>query len=121
MYKPSDTDNIDYVLILSVSRSLSYSINGRIYCNIYVKPAYIQYCSIYDTSTPYITVRRGTCEATVHAISLIVRLSNALQDFSLLSVLVAMIILYVSYELSRWFYRIFRLKVCAVDCRSTKE
>ena len=31
MYNPSDIDNIDYVLILSVSRSPSYCINGRIF------------------------------------------------------------------------------------------
>ena len=43
------------------------------------------------------------------------------KDFSLLSVLISIIILYVSYELSRWFYSIFSLKVCAVDYRCTKE
>ena len=39
------------------------------------------------------------------------------KDFSLLSVLVSMIILHISYELFRWFYSIFRLKVCAVNYR----
>ena len=31
MYNPSDIDNIDYVLILSICRSPSYCINGRTY------------------------------------------------------------------------------------------
>ena len=43
MYNPSDIDNIHYVLISSVSDSPSYCIDGRIKCNIYRKPAYIQH------------------------------------------------------------------------------
>ena len=40
-------------------------------------------------------------------------------EFSLLSVIVSITVLYASYELFRWFYNIFRLKVCAVKCRYT--
>ena len=40
-------------------------------------------------------VLKGTCKAMVRAMSIILRLSNALQDFLLLSVLVAIITLHV--------------------------
>ena len=44
------------------------------------------------------------------------------KDFSLLSVLVSIIILHVSYQLFWWFHSIFCLKVCAViSCLCTTE
>ena len=67
------------------------------------------------------SITTGICEVTVRTISIIVHLSNVLQIFLLLSVLVVIIILHVSYELFRWFYNIFRLKVCAVNCQCATE
>ena len=43
------------------------------------------------------------------------------KDFLLLFVLIAIIILHVSYELFRWFYNIFHLKECAPNCQCTTE
>ena len=69
MYKLLDIDNIDYVLIISFSKLL---------CK---REDFIQYCFICHTLTPYILILRGTCEATVCAISIIVRLPNVLKIF----------------------------------------
>ena len=57
----------------------------------------------------------------VHAIIfIIVRLSNALQIFPAvvhtIVITVAITTLHVSYELFRWLYNIFHLKVCVANC-----
>ena len=71
MYNPSDTDN-------RLRPDLKCILFSKL---LYKREDFIQYCLIHDTSTPYILVLRGTCEATVRAISIIVHLSNALQIF----------------------------------------
>ena len=57
-----------------------------LYCISFSKLLYkwddfMQYCVIYHTLIYYILTRKETCEATVRAISIIIRLSNALQRF----------------------------------------
>ena len=65
-------------------------------------------------------VRTSICNNT--ACILRIRLSNALQRFlAAVRTLVSVTILYVSHELFRWFYNIFRLKVCAINCQYTTE
>ena len=91
MYNQSGIDNIDYVLISSVSHYLSYCIDGRIKCNIYRKPVYISYCYVCQTSTSFVI--------TLRTMSIIVLYQALCKDFSLLSVLVSIIILHVSYQL----------------------
>ena len=79
MYKQSDIDHIDYVLIFISFSKLLYA--GGFNCSIYGKQAYIQHCFICHTLAPSLLILKGTCEATVRAISIIiiVRLSNALK------------------------------------------
>ena len=78
MYKQSDIDNIDYVLIFISFSKLLYA--GGFNWNIYGKQAYIQNCFICHTLAPSLLILKRTCEATVRAISIIVvRLSNALK------------------------------------------
>ena len=69
MYNPSDTDDNDYVLICISFSKLLYK--REHFCNIYRKPAYIQYCSIHQTLTSSVI--------TVRTISTIVHLFNTLQ------------------------------------------
>ena len=88
----ANTDKNPYC-VYGTLKSISFS---KLLCK---REDFIQYCFKYNTSTPCILVLRGTYGATVRAISIIVRLSNALQDFSLLSVIVAIIVLHVPCEL----------------------
>ena len=75
MYDSLGIYNIDYVLILSVSRSPSYFMNGKISVTPTVN-RYIQYYSICQTLTSSVI---AICEVTVRTISIIVHLSNTLQ------------------------------------------
>ena len=70
VYNPSYIDNIDYVLILSVSCSPSCCIREG-FCNIYRKPVYIQCCYLCQTSTSSVI--------TIRTMSIIVYLSSTLQ------------------------------------------
>ena len=90
-------------------------------CNIYHKLANIQYCSKYQTLTSSVITGIQVYEVTVRTISITVHLSNVLQTFLVVRVLVAIIILHASYGLFCWFYNLFRLKVCAVNCQCTTE
>ena len=75
MYNPSDIDNIDYVLILSLSRSPSYCINGRISVTSTVN-RYISSTVLCQTLTS--SVMTGICEVTVRMVFIIGHLSNTL-------------------------------------------
>ena len=70
MYNPSDIDNIDYVMISSVSHSPSYCIDGRIKCDIYRKLAYIYYSTVIYVRSSVIAIRM---------MSIIVHLSSTLE------------------------------------------
>ena len=90
MYNPSDIDNIYYGLIVSFSKLL---------------------CKREDLTVTSTVSRHISC-----TLPLLYICQTLCKGLSLLSVLVSIIILHVSYELFRWFCIIFRLKVCAVDC-----
>ena len=73
-------NNIDYVLskCISFSKLLYERMDSTV---TYTVNRHISSTIIYYTLTPYILVSKETCEATVRAMSIIVRLSNALQIF----------------------------------------
>ena len=68
MYNPSDIDNIDYVLILSLSRSPSYCINGMISVTSTVNRYISSSTVLCQTLTA--SVMTGIREVTVRMVSL---------------------------------------------------